>query len=97
LGDFNRDGRQDLVTADNLSGVSVQLGSGDGTFQPAVSFAVGGGPHSVAVGDFNRDEREDLAVAAFGLTTVSVLLGQGDGGFRAPVRFGVAEFGVGDG
>jgi hypothetical protein len=41
----------------------------------AVNFAVGDGPRSVAVGDFNGDAQPDLAVTA-GLHKVSVLLNQ---------------------
>ena len=43
-------------------------------FGPAVSYAVGSGPGSVAVGDFNGDGKPDLAVANAGDDTVSVLL-----------------------
>src|SRR4051794_4942939 len=54
VGDFNGDGKQDLVTA-NYGGfnVSVLLGTGTGTFQAAVSYGTGSGPRSVAVADFN--------------------------------------------
>jgi len=38
----------------------------------------------VAVGDFNSDGVQDLAVANLGSDTVSVLLGNGDGTFQAP-------------
>jgi hypothetical protein len=63
LGDFNGDGKLDIVTA-NLQGstVSVLLGNGDGTFQAARSFATGPEPNAVAVGDFNGDGWLDLAV-----------------------------------
>jgi hypothetical protein len=44
---------------------------------------------SVAVGDFNRDGKLDLAVASQGATGVSVLLGNGDGTFQAPVNYTV--------
>jgi chitobiase/beta-hexosaminidase-like protein/VCBS repeat protein len=102
VGDFNRDGRQDLVVANYgsntyysavvASTVSVLLGNGDGTFQGQRTFAAGSGPHGIAVGDFNRDGIQDLAVADLGpypqrATTVAVLIGQGDGTFRAPQTF----------
>ena len=38
--------------------------------------AVGSGPASVAVGDFNGDGRQDLAVANLGSDNVSILLGK---------------------
>jgi hypothetical protein len=89
LGDFNGDGISDLAVANkgtNASNgsVSVLLGNGDGTFQPAVTYAVGTGPDSVAVGDFIGDGIPDLAVANYG-GNVSVLLGNGDGTFQ-PAR-----------
>jgi hypothetical protein len=83
VGDFNGDGRLDLVTA-NLMGhsVSVLLGNGDGTFQTAQTYPVGPSPSAVAVGDFDGDGHLDLAVIDSSLDRVSVLLGNGDGSFR---------------
>jgi hypothetical protein len=64
VGDFNGDGKLDLVMWSYLSEkISILLGVGDGTFQPAEKFAVGTKPFSVAVGDFNGDEISDLALA----------------------------------
>ena len=50
-------------------------------------FAVGAAPESVAVGDFNGDGVQDLAVANQGSNNVSVLLGNGDGTFQAARNF----------
>src|SRR5436309_2826356 len=102
VGDFNGDGVLDLATANRGiyesstdKDVTVLLGNGDGTFQPAQRFSTGGVPVSVAVGDFNGDGRPDLAVAncdSYGMfqggcNTVSVLLGNGDGTFQAARTF----------
>src|SRR5207245_10519330 len=78
--------------------VSVLLGNGDGTFQPAQSFAAGFSPSSVVVGDFNGDGRPDLAVANAGLdtgygSTVSVLLGNVDGTFQPARNFDTNNYG----
>jgi hypothetical protein len=50
-------------------------------FAPAPSPAAGDQPSSVAVGDFNRDGKPDMAATSFGSNTVTVLLGKGDGTF----------------
>ena len=84
-GDFNGDNKLDLAVA-NSGGVSVLFGNGDGTFQPAVSYATGANPESVAAGDFNADGKPDLAVASG--NGVSVLLNTGDGTFQAAVNYG---------
>ena len=51
------------------------------SFSTGTTFAVGGDPESVAVGDFNGDSRLDLAVANGYFDNVSILRGDGSGGF----------------
>jgi hypothetical protein len=86
-GDFNGDGKLDLAVAGlgNQSNpnpsISILLGNGDGTFQSAVSNPISGNLFGLAVGDFNRDGKLDLAYE--GSSTTSVLFGNGDGTFRA--------------
>ena len=84
VGDFNLDGKPDLVTA-NSSGnnVTVLLRNGSGGFTAGSPFSAGTNPQSVAVGDFNGDGKPDLAVANTGDNTVTVLLGNGSGQFTA--------------
>ena len=80
-GDFNSDGRADLVLANTgASNVTVLLGAGDGTFTSGGTYLTAGTASAVTVGDFNGDGKMDLAAAGSN-NTVSVLLGNGDGTF----------------
>jgi hypothetical protein len=66
VGDFNRDGNLDIVTANFGGTVTVLLGNGNGTFQAPLNFPSGvGDPAALAVADFNRDSFPDLAVTNF--------------------------------
>ena len=104
-GDFNGDGRLDLVTA-NATGSSLSLftGNGDGTFAPAVTISVGGTPNSLAAADFNGDGKLDLAISYITSTglqpALQILYGNGDGTFQPAVTLlestpGIHQFGVG--
>ena len=103
IGDLRGNGKLDLVVADvceNLScqapSVSVLLGNGDGTFQPAVNYSLSGyEADSVAIGDLNGDGIPDLIVASYcqgggceqDTGVVGVLLGNGDGTFQPVVNY----------
>jgi hypothetical protein len=93
VADFNHDGKPDLavVNTGSQSSVSVLLGNGSGSFQPAVTTAVlnggagNGNAQSVAVGDFNGDGLTDVAMSTSGSPAnpaVEILLGKGDGSFQ---------------
>jgi hypothetical protein len=90
-GDFNRDGILDLAVANSGSdnNVSIFLGNGNGTFDPASTptVAVETAPRGVVTGDFNGDGKLDLAVSNSGSDSVSILLGNGDGTFGAATNF----------
>ena len=94
-GDFNGDLVQDLAVANSREDtVSVLFGNGDGTFSSpslALTIAVGSRPVSIAVGYFDGDSAQDLAVANSVSDDISVLLGAGDGTFGTAGRFAVGD------
>jgi hypothetical protein len=107
VGDVNGDGIPDLVVAtescnsSSCSGaaVSVLLGNGDGSFQPAVSYDLGGLFAKVVLADVNGDGKRDIVAAAeFCLplggrsSCASVLLGNGDGTFQPAVTYSSGGF-----
>ncbi|PYK60886.1 MAG: hypothetical protein DME21_10565, partial [Verrucomicrobia bacterium] len=91
VGDFNDDGKPDLLVVNKgftgLGYMSVLLGNGDGTFQTAGDYDTGTVASYVAVGDFNGDNKPDVAVANSGSGKVSVLLGNGDGTFQTAINY----------
>jgi hypothetical protein len=93
-GDFDGDGRVDVVTANGIAGgsqgVSILLSKGDGSFQAARNFITDTDPTSVVVGDFNGDGHLDVAAADKVTNTLSILPGNGDGTLQAATTIGVA-------
>ncbi|MBI1797503.1 MAG: T9SS type A sorting domain-containing protein [Candidatus Eisenbacteria bacterium] len=91
-GDFNHDGITDLVVTENSAhtvGVLIGTGAptiGAGSFQPVAHYQAGSAPFDVAVGDFNGDGADDIAVANSPGGT-AVLLGLGNGAFNSPTIF----------
>ncbi|HYA24647.1 MAG TPA: FG-GAP-like repeat-containing protein, partial [Terriglobales bacterium] len=97
VGDFNRDGKLDLVTVGvfgTLAEAGILLGNGDGTFQPGATYNLPQTTASVAVGDLTGDHKLDIVTAGGG--GVSVLIGHGDGTFDPPKTYVVdgAGFGI---
>ena len=92
-GDFNGDGIADLAVANhNSNTMSILLGDGTGHFTRASGTlpAVASGPYSFAVGDFNGDGKQDLAVPGSGSNNMTILLGDGTGHFSAAAGSPVA-------
>ena len=84
IADVNGDGKPDLVVANEQGGdVTILLGDGKGSFTQAKGspFPAGHAPNDIAVGDFNRDGKLDLAFANHEEKHLTVLLGDGRGGF----------------
>jgi uncharacterized protein (TIGR03437 family) len=94
-GDFNGDGKLDIVVAAGATGsnfsspgaLALLLGKGDGTFQSAATMQVGAPaatPVAIAAGDLNNDGNLDLVTSVFDASfnnTIVVLLGNGNGTF----------------
>ena len=81
-GDFNGDGKMDVVIGDSTSGaLSVLLGNGDGTFTSKASSIALGQPIGMITGDFNGDGKLDVASLDDLHDQVQILLGNGDGTF----------------
>jgi hypothetical protein len=88
LGDLNRDGKLDVVVANQgfgdiaMPSVGVLLGNGDGTFA-ATADADTHGATSVALTDLNGDRKLDLIVAPYSGPELVVMPGNGDGTFAS--------------
>lgn len=90
-GDFNEDGKPDLIITGNVR-LYVFLGDGDGTFAPAAGSPMNvpsppyddfGSPYTgpIAVGDFNKSGHLGLAVGMYQNEAAAIFLGKGDGTF----------------
>jgi len=92
-GDFNEDGKPDLVISGWFD-MSLHLGDGDGSFDERTDYAVRGGYLEVV--DFDRDGHQDLILSGPGL---QLLLGRGDGTFKCVEQYapGFQINGVGSG
>jgi hypothetical protein len=91
-GDFNGDGKVDLVAGDvTHSDLVVLIGNGDGTLKPPVTYHLAAAPYYIIANDFNRDGKLDLATANLNAGNISVLLGRGDGSFDPPVNYPVSK------
>ena len=88
VGDFNGDGKDDLVTASD--DISVLLASGNGNFDLTENIEVESSSYpSIAIGDFNGDGKDDLVWWNSSSSEVSVKFADGNGGFSATENFNV--------
>lgn len=87
--------RQSIVPRMLLFGILLcaTASSASVSFRSPVNYTVGTAPSAVAVGDFNGDGKQDLAVVSSGDSSksdpggVSILLGNGDGTFQSAMNF----------
>jgi hypothetical protein len=85
IADLNNDKIKDIIIANaEDSGVTVLLGTGKGNFKEAKGspFPAGYMPNDIAIADFNKDGKPDLAFANHDRKYLTVLAGDGSGGFK---------------
>ena len=89
-GDFNGDGKPDLLTDESNGDLGLYLGNGDGTFAPPITSIAGARAKysnvmPLAVGDFNGDGKPDAAVITS--TSLTILGNQGNGTFKQTASY----------
>lgn len=90
VADLNGDGYNDMVVPFEANGangsIAVLLGNPNGSFKPAIKYALPFVPEAVTLNDFNGDGKVDIAAVGetlAGKPEVAVLLNKGNGSFRA--------------
>ena len=102
LGDFRNTGHLDFVgigLAANLSGSTQYIvfvpGNGDGTFGKSTVTPITGAQGALAMGDFNRDGKLDIAAVGANPSgsgsQITAFLGNGDGTFRSAGTFPITD------
>jgi len=92
LGDFNGDGNLDVAAVgyneENGLVLTIQLGTGKGTFLTPLPSVNAIGSKAILVGDFNGDQKLDVAILDYVSNNngqVAIFLGNGDGTFQSPI------------
>jgi hypothetical protein len=85
--DFNGDGVPDVIVGDDDGTLRVFLGDGTGNLISFGDVARLDSVVSIAVADFDRDGKTDIAVSDWRAGVVTVFLGNGNGAFRTGWSF----------
>ena len=81
-GDFNRDGRTDLVVTNYDSDTAtVFLQNNQGKLVKDRDVATSDAPNCVEVGDLNKDGRQDFAIGCYGGRAINIFTSKAAGGF----------------
>jgi uncharacterized protein (TIGR03437 family) len=78
-GDFNLDGKRDLLLALGQNGVSVWFGNGDGTFGGRTDYITAGEVRNVLAADMDGDGKLDVVTTNDSGASFTVLYNQGAG------------------
>jgi hypothetical protein len=98
VADFNGDGKLDFAGTQSLGfgtddAAMVQLGNGDGTFEPAITTSTQSfGGVAVIAGDLNGDGLPDLIAVNQNSNDLSVLISKGNGTFAGAVTYSTPAF-----
>ena len=93
VGDFNGDGKLDVIVGDGDGSLLEFFGDGKGYLVRSGVIATVGSVVSIAVGHFTQSGKLDLAVADFNSNAVMIFLGAGDGTFKETWSFALPQQG----
>lgn len=79
--DMNNDGWQDIASVTSYGWLCVLINDKTGAFRRPALTELMWGAHDISYGDFNMDEKFDIAIATSEEKMVSVYLGDGHGSF----------------
>jgi hypothetical protein len=90
VSDFNKDNISDIAVANrDGNNIGILLGYANGTFRNMTMYSTGNNsrPWSIAIGDFNKDNCIDIAVANSGAKNVGIFFGNCDGTFSLQATY----------
>ena len=85
IGHLNNDENEDMAIVNTaIDCISIQFGSGNGTFGNPIIHSTGNGsqPYWIGIAHLNNDNHSDIIVANYGTNSIGVFLGDNDGKFR---------------
>lgn len=86
-GDFNEDGKLDIVCADGASSIKVFTNTGGGNFLELASYPAGTGAKFLTVADVNGDSHLDVVVGYPSLAIGTYFRGNGNGSLVSGLNF----------
>ncbi|NTU82793.1 MAG: VCBS repeat-containing protein [Chloroflexales bacterium] len=96
IGDFNSDGRDDVVVGGQSRELTIFFSAPEGIFGTRRGYPLEGAPGALAVGDLNGDGRDDLVANGFGANQLGVFLQQESGEPGSGVSVPVVDATIGD-